>query len=398
MSAVRTVLGQAFRREDDDAPVAARSRRDWIVDSALFLLAAVLAVAAGVTSARHGLHGPLLVIDALGGAVLCLALWWRRRWPLGLGLASLPVLAISSTAGPAGVIILYTVAAYRRWQQAFVIAAAEVVLLPLERAIHPQGNSLAAYYLAGTLGPAVVVAWGMFRRSRLQAQRERVRRVEAQEQLRIEQIRYAERTRIAREMHDVLAHRISLLSLHAGALEFRPDAPPEEVARAAAVIRASAHQALEDLRSVIGVLRDGTDGQRPQPPQPTLAALPGLLEESRAAGMIIHAEVRLPDLAAVPDAIGRHALRIVQEALTNARKHATAAPVELRLEGAPGPGLTIEVRNPTPALATAGSKIPGTGAGLLGLAERATLSGGRLEHGLDEHGDFRLRAWLPWPQ
>jgi signal transduction histidine kinase len=398
MSAMRAVLGQALRLEDDDPPAAARSRRDWIVDSVLFLLAAMLGISAGVTSARHGLRGPLLVIDAIGGAMLCLALWWRRRWPLGLGLASLPVLALSSSAGPAGVVILYTVAAYRRWQLAVLVAAAQVVLLPLERAIHPQGNSLAAYYLAGTLGPAVVVAWGMFRRSRRQAHRERARRGEAEEMLRIEQIRYAERTRIAREMHDVLAHRLSLLSLHAGALEYRPDAPPEEVARAAAVIRASAHQALEDLRAVIGVLRDGTDGPGPQRPQQTITALPGLLEESRAAGMRVHAEVRLPDLAAVPDPIGRHALRIVQEALTNARKHATSAPVELRLDGAPGHGLEIDVRNPTPALATAESKIPGTGAGLLGLTERATLSGGRLEHGLDERGDFRLHAWLPWPE
>ena len=238
----------------------------------------------------------------------------------------------------------------------------------------------------------------MFRRSRRQAQRERARRVEAQEQLRTEQIRYAERTRIAREMHDVLAHRISLLSLHAGVLEFRPDAPPDEVARAAGVIRACAHQALEDLRTVIGVLRDESDGAGPEPPQPTLAALPGLLEESRAAGMRVRADVGLPDLAAVPDVIGRHALRIVQEALTNARKHATDAPVELRLDGAPGRGLTIEVRNPVPALATAEPKIPGTGAGLLGLAERAALSGGRLEHGPDEQGQFRLHAWLPWPQ
>ena len=399
MSAVRTVLNQAFHLEDDDAPAAPRSRRDWIVDTVLFLVAAVLGLTAVISSARQGLHGPLLAIDAVGGVVLCLALWWRRRWPLGLGLASLPVLALSSSAGPAGVIILYTVAAYRRWQAAVLVAAAQVVLLPLQRVIHPQSNtSLTVYYLTGTLGPAVVVAWGMFRRSRRQAKRERARRAEAEEQLRIEQIRYAERTRIAREMHDVLAHRISLLSLHAGALEFRPDAPPEEVARAAAVIRASAHQALEDLRAVIGVLRDRTDGQAPQPPQQTLAALPGLVEESRAAGMRIHAEIHVPDLAAVPDTIGRHALRIIQEALTNARKHATSAPVELRLEGAPGHGLTIEVRNPSPVLATGQSKIPGTGTGLLGLAERATLSGGRLEHGLDEQGHFRLRAWLPWPK
>jgi len=398
MFAVRAILGQAFRREDDDAPAAARTRRDWIVDSVLFLLAAVLALASAMTSARQGLHGPLLVIDAIGATMACLALWWRRRWPLGVGLAVVAVQVVSPAAGVPGVVSLYTVAAYRRWQLAFLVAAAQVALLPLARAIHPGGVSPAVYYLGGTFGPAVVVAWGMFRRTRLQAQRERARRADAEEQLRIEQVRYGERTRIAREMHDVLAHRISLLSLHAGALEFRPDAPPEEVARAAAVIRASAHQALEDLRAVIGVLRDGPDGPGPEPPQPTLAALPGLLEESRAAGMRIQAEVGLPDLAAVPDAIGRHALRIVQEALTNARKHATAAPVELRLDGGPGDGLTIEVRNPTPALATAEPKIPGTGAGLLGLAERATLSGGRFEHGLDEHGQFRLHAWLPWPQ
>jgi signal transduction histidine kinase len=398
MSAMRAALGRAFRREDDDAPAATRIRRDWIVDTVLFLLTAVLALTSVTSSARQGLNGPLLAIDAIGAAMGCVALWWRRRWPLGVGLAVVAIEVVSPAAGLAGVVTLYTVAAYRRWQLALLVAAAQVALLPLGRAIQPQGLPPAVYYLTGTFAPAVVVAWGMFRRTRLQAQRESDRRAEAEEQLRIEQVRYAERTRIAREMHDVLAHRISLLSLHAGVLEFRPDAPPEEVARAAAVIRASAHQALEDLRAVIGVLRDGPDGPGPEPPQPTLAALPGLLEESRAAGMRIRAEVGLPDLAAVPVAIGRHALRIVQEALTNARKHATAAPVELRLDGAPGQGLTIEVRNPVPVLATAEPKIPGTGAGLLGLTERATLSGGRLEHGLDEHGQFRLHAWLPWPQ
>ena len=100
--------------------------------------------------------------------------------------------------------------------------------------------------------------------------------------------------------------------------------------------------------------------------------------------MRLHADMRVADLAAVPDAVGRHALRIVQEALTNARKHATSAAVELRVEGAPGDGLTIEVRNPVPVLAAGTTQIPGSGTGLVGLAERATLSGGRLEHGLDE--------------
>jgi hypothetical protein len=103
---------------------------------------------------------------------------------------------------------------------------------------------------------------------------------------------------------------------------------------------------------VIGVLRDGTVGDAPQQPQPqpTLAALPGLLEEARPAGMRLYGELRVADLAAVPDTIGRHALRIIQEALTNARKHAPSAAVDLTVKGAPGEGLTIEVRNPVHVL------------------------------------------------
>ena len=388
-----------FAPEEDDAPPAQRSRRDWLVDSLIFAIAIAGGGLALADSIQHGLHGTLLAVDVILGAGATLALWWRRRWPVALALAMLPLGLLSSSAGPAGVFFLYTVAAYRRWQAAVLIALLGFALLPAEHAVHPQGNSLSYPDLfGGVLFGAVVVAWGMFRRSRRQTKREHLGRAKAEEQLRVEQIRHAERERIAREMHDVLAHRISLLSLHAGALEFRPDAPPEEIARAVAVIRASAHQALEDLRSVIGTLRDGADGEKPPPPQPTLAALPVLLDESRAAGMQLHADVHVADLAAVPDGIGRHALRIVQEALTNARKHAPSAAVGLRVEGAPGQGLTIEVRNPTPVGAARASEIPGSGTGLVGLAERAVLTGGRLDHGFDRRGDFYLRAWLPWPQ
>ena len=118
----------------------------------------------------------------------------------------------------------------------------------------------------GVLASVAVVTWGMFVRARRQlvlTLRDRAERAEAEQHLRVDQARQQERARIAREMHDVLAHRISLLSLHAGALEFRPDAPPEEVARAAGVIRSSAHEALNDLREVIGVLRESRTATRP---------------------------------------------------------------------------------------------------------------------------------------
>ena len=397
MSAHR-LLSALLVAPDEDPPLR-RTQRDWVIDAALFLLAVAFGASALHDQVGRGLDGPLLVLDAIGGATLCLALWWRRRWPLALGLASVAMQAFSSSAGVAALIILFTVAAYRRWQLAALIAALQFAMLPVFRSVQPDDNSLPrwAFFTLVVLAMAAVVAWGMFVRGRRESRQERVRHAEAEQHLLLDQARHAERTRIAREMHDVLAHRISLLSLHAGALEFRPDAPPDEVARAAGVIRASAHQALEDLRMVIGILRDGADGDAPQPPQPTLAALPELLEDSRAAGMHLHTDLRVADLTAVPDSIGRHALRIVQEALTNARKHAASASVDLRIEGAPGDGLVIEVRNAVPVLAAGEPEIPGAGTGLVGLAERATLSGGHLEHGLEEDGDFRLRAWLPWP-
>jgi len=219
----------------------------------------------------------------------------------------------------------------------------------------------------------------------LQALRERTERVEVQ-------TREAERQRIAREMHDVLAHRLSLLSVHAGALEFRPDAPAAEVGEAAGVIRRSAHAALEELREVIGVLRhEGGDGSL-EPPQPTLADIPGLVEESRTAGMSVELELAVTG-EPFPAALGRTAYRIVQEGLTNARKHAPGAAVGVSLAGT-GESLTVEVRSHPPVGVTA-AVVPGGGAGLVGLAERVTLAGGALEHGVGAAGAFVLRARLP---
>jgi signal transduction histidine kinase len=167
------------------------------------------------------------------------------------------------------------------------------------------------------------------------------------------------------------------------------------VAGAAGVIRASAHQALQDLRDVIGVLRADTGGGAPDRPQPTLAELASLAGESRDAGVKVRLDVRV-DEGGVPELTGRTAYRIVQEALTNARKHAPGTSVTVTLSGAASTGLTVEIRNPLPVSAAPGA-IPGTGTGLIGLAERATLAGGRLAHGRTPEGDFVVTAWLPWP-
>jgi signal transduction histidine kinase len=155
------------------------------------------------------------------------------------------------------------------------------------------------------------------------------------------------------------------------------------------VIRESAHQALQDLREVIGVLRAPVG----ELPQPTVADVQLLVAESGRAGMRV--DLRTETSGAAPDGVGRTAYRVVQEALTNARKHAPGAEVGVRVAGAPGQGLTVEVHNAAPA----GVPTPGprSGQGLVGLAERVALAGGRLEHGPTTDGGWRLSAWLPWP-
>ena len=245
-----------------------------------------------------------------------------------------------------------------------------------------------------------VTAWGMFIRARRQlllTLRERALRAEADQRLHEERARMAERTRIAREMHDVLAHRISLLALHAGGLEVRPDLPTTKVRETAELLRSTAHQALEELRGVIGLLRE-EPGQEPTTPapQPKLSDIRRLVDETRLAGAMIDFEMHVEHADAAPSSLGRDAYRIVQEALTNIRKHASGTTARVRITGAPGDGLKVSVRNRQRDRAHTAPTLPGSGAGLVGLQERVTLAGGTLVHGPDGSGDFVVDAELQW--
>ena len=223
--------------------------------------------------------------------------------------------------------------------------------------------------------------------------RDRAERAEAERELRGEQARLAERARIAQEMHDVLAHKVSLIALHAGGLEVNPAVGPEKVEGSARLIRETARQAMEDLREVLGVLRsdvsvDGAD----LAPVPRAADLERLVADSRDAGVSVTGEFALPD--DVPVSIGRTVYRVVQESLTNVHKHARGASTEVVVHGARGAGVTVRVTNVRPV--AAGSLLPGSGAGLVGLRERVELAGGRLTTGPTTDGGWRVEAWLPW--
>jgi signal transduction histidine kinase len=343
---------------------------------------------------------PLFWADFALGPLSYFLLRWRRRWPLQIALAVVAINAISPlSAGPA-VLAVLSVSTTRRWRWIvpaaglFVVACAVYFWL-----VEPdQDIGWAGTVIFATIAVGAIVAVGMYvgaRRDLLATLRERAERAEHEQTWRVAQARTAERARIAREMHDVLAHRLSLVAMHAGALSYRQGLSEQEVAEAADVIQSSAHQALGDLREVLGVLRE-EERDVPDRPQPTLKDVPALVDQARVAGTQVRLHNFIGDLGVAPEAIGRSAYRVIQESLTNARKHAPDTTVDISLSGSAGQTLALEVRNPV-RVGAVHPQTPGAGLGLIGLTERAELSGGSLEHTLTAEGDFVVRTWFPWP-
>ncbi|WP_020667634.1 sensor histidine kinase [Amycolatopsis nigrescens] len=388
-----------------------RTVRDWVTDVLVFAGAVLLGLVAYGLAQQYD-RPPLWVaaLDLPLGVLACLSLWWRRRCPLVVALLAVPAMAMSAGSFGAGMVITLNLALRVPWRRSLpvlglLVAASALnmvlVAIPSEE-LGTQLTMIFAYHL-------VFFAWG----SALRARRELVHRLRKDARLerveharRLAATRRTEREAIAREMHDVLAHRISLVSVHAGALAYRsrqsaasagPELSGAEVAESARIINVNAHQALDELRDVLRVLRDDDETEAAGPPQPRLADLPGLVDEARAAGQPVDLRDELAGDAA--DALRpqaqRTVYRVVQEGLTNARKHAPGAATTVLLTGEPGGQLTVEVGNPLPADRTS-PEIPGAGAGLTGLGERVQLDGGVLSHhGRD--GRFTLRARLPWP-
>lgn len=399
------------------------------------LLIAGEAESSGRTSGDATFWGLVLALAA------SLALWWRRDHPVVVAALFVPLSAVTDSVGVAGTIALYTLVTLRRGRVIGVLLVGTLLAGVVYSRLRPDPELSATAEFVITLAfSAATVALGLAMRARrdlVAVLRDRAARAEEEALVRADRLRALERERIAREMHDALAHRISMVSLHAGALQIRPDLTPDEVAKAATTIRDSAHQALEDLREILGVLRAGPgDDLRPQP---GLKHLDELVAEARAAGMRIEFGDSLDD-APAGAALGRTVYRLVQEGLTNAGKHAPGTLVRVGLSGAPGGELHVVIANPLPVRAapvTAGTgsrlpgpsaafpglspdspglspafpglnpalsglspALPGAGTGLLGLAERVALLGGRFQHGVhrDAAGvlSFRLEAWLPW--
>jgi len=339
----------------------------------------------------------LVVLDVLlglAGAVLVLAL---PRRPVKVALLLGVLAGVTPTGTPPASVAMIHIARRRPFPVAAVVAAVSIAAHSLRWLWRPMpGLDLVWWIVLVIVGHAALIGWGALmaaQRALIASLEERARRAEAEQGRRVAEARAAERTRIAREMHDVLAHRLSLLATYAGALEYRPDMPREKVAEAAGVLRSTVHQALNELRDVISLLRE--DEADPERPVPALGEVPALIAESRTAGATVELRDELAEPDTIPAMAGRTAYRVLQEALTNARKHAPGEPVTVALGGRRGERLHIVVSNPLAANGAA-SVIPGAGTGLVGLTERVRLAGGQLDHQVTATA-FELRAWLPWP-
>ncbi|MCS6712215.1 two-component sensor histidine kinase [Brachybacterium sp. EF45031] len=337
------------------------------------------------------------VAQMLLSAVLVTALplrfgGWRWRWLL-------PLLIVVNAAAWSLVVLLAATFAYTsRCSRRSLSAAVTALALGIAAVMMGAGSGdedVLGGVIATELVVLTVALGGMYVGTRRQLMHELRARAEAAESGRAaaeEQARRAERTRIAREMHDIVAHKISLVALQAGALEVNPTLEREQVVASAGLIRSTATEALTELRQVLGVLR-GADESAPLVPQPTWSDVRSLVDASREAGV----DVELFDFVEppVPDTLARTAYRVVQEALTNIHKHARHTAARVALLGEAGGDLVLEISNVLPKGFT--TDLPGARMGLSGIETRVTHAGGTITSGPTDDGRFEVKAVIPWP-
>jgi signal transduction histidine kinase len=344
-------------------------------------------------------HLPFVVVTSLPVA-------FRRRWPLG----ALIALAVTQSVWIYGLypmdqqpplvpflqmlVVVYTAAAYsdgRVARAAWVVIALGIGTdIPTLAIGKPLGN-VAGPDISLLIAFSVGLGFARIRR-RAEAQEQRATRAEQERLEAVARAGAEERARIARELHDVISHDVSLMVLQAS-VERRVHTGEDSTTQTLANIESTGREALAELRRMLGVLRK-TDEDAPLRPQPGLAQLPDLVVQARAAGLPAHLVID-GEPVAVPAGLDIAAYRIVQESLTNAAKHAAGATVTVTIRYSDG-ALEIDVTDDGDT-DPAAVPLPRGGHGLVGLQERVALFGGSLEAAAAANGGFRVRARLPLP-
>jgi signal transduction histidine kinase len=352
----------------------------------LLLAALLCAIAVASVATGNPYEGPIPVTLPVA-VVTTVALAWRSRSPVvSVALVLLADLAQLALAEPAGslwslvvfVIVMYSVAAHYTEGRAAIVGIVMVAVELVEERVTNGTDYLFIILLFGGV-------WLLGRASRLW--RNRVSRAEQHQQDLAKLAVSDERVRIARELHDVVAHSLSVIAVQADAAGAALDRAPELAREPLNVINATARGSLHEIRDMLQLLRSDDDDLRPAP---GLGALDELLESAENAGLTV--ERRL-DLARepLPQVVDLAAYRILQEALTNVARHAGAVAVTVTVGESDG-ALQLEIVN---AAGSSPRKLASAGVGLLGIRERVALLGGTLETGPTASGGFRLFARLP---
>ncbi|MGY1857448.1 sensor histidine kinase [Modestobacter sp. SYSU DS0290] len=375
-------------------------RHPFAVDSALAALFFLFTTALGAGYA--GDAGLVL------GFLLSVPLAWRRRAPVPAAAAVVVLCLIQlltySTdllaADLAALVMVYALAAYApRWASKAGLAIGLVgAVLAALRYYTGSFDPQSLIIISGSIGVSVVAAWalGDLRRARMLRMtglEERARLLELEHEQEMRLAAQAERARIAREMHDVVAHSLSVVIAQADGGRYAGQADPAAATEALEQISATGRQALTDMRKLLGVLREG-DGQE-FAPQPDVAAIDHLVSDVAASGLDVDLLVE-GSPQPIPAGAQLAAYRIVQESLTNVLKHAgPAGKAWVRLHWRPD-SLELSVLDDGRGAAAAIAVSDGQGQGLLGMRERAELHGGRLTAGPRHGGGFGVHAVLPY--
>ncbi|MEV5746239.1 sensor histidine kinase [Actinoallomurus sp. NPDC052308] len=336
-------------------------------------------------------------------AGMCVPMIWRRRWPRAVfavvSIVAFVHWAFNVQAGPADVnvfIMLYTVAAQCafRWSLAAVAVAEFGAALAVWRWwVEPNAPNKWSALLPFTVFTGAMWIWGLYmstRRKYTAELEERAKRLERERDAHMQVAAAGERARIAREMHDVIAHSVSVMVVQADGASYMVDIDPARAKRAMETIGTTGRQALTEMRRMLGVLREGGDAG-PYAPQPGVEQLAELVDQIRSAGLPVGLTVEgVP--SELPTALQLTVYRIVQEALTNTRKHAgPAATAEVNLHYGDD-AVEIRIRDDGRGAAAVGD---GQGHGLVGMSERAALYGGSVRSGPRPGGGWEVFARLP---
>lgn len=405
-------------------------RRGLVLDGFLAVVSALECMAEGASFARG--HGLWPVAGSLAGLVVGASLLLRRRWPIAVVLVALAVTPVSMGL-VMGVVSLYTLAASKLPRRVIValvvmmaVGTTVVAFVEMDRDLlrRDLGPSpwlqivLSVLVAVGLTAPPVLLGLYVGARRRLvESLRERADGLERELSLlaekageRAERARIEERNRIAREMHDVVAHRVSLMVVHASAVRAVLRSDPTRAEGSAELLGDMGRQALGELRQMLGVLRTG-EAAVPAPravpeavpdPEPvpdqaeddgvSLARLETLVEQSRAAGMPVTL-VREGERRPLSARVERAAFRVVQEALTNAHKHAVGARTLVRVAYREAEIAVLVENGPPDGRPSPG--LPSGGNGLVGMRERVAALGGGCVAGPSRAGGFRVSAVIP---